>query len=113
MPNYCIIVYPGSIDEKKKSLQMYVEMPNIKAVAKWLNAYKLKRPDYQILAAFIADSDGKYVEKVHFLRSEFKCQRWIPSYKERLLTVAVIKYGIDLKWNNDLTLAHQREGAAL
>jgi hypothetical protein len=82
-------------------MRQIVSLSGVRSLAKFLNNFKKNNPNYVILVAFVSDDDGKYLSNVKFLQAEYRAQRWLTGYKERLLANAV-EQGFDIKWNHGL-----------
>lgn len=81
---------------------LYEEFPDIRRLAKHLNALVKRNPSTYVIIVQAVGADGGHIANVKFLRSEHLAQQWLTGYKERLLANAIEVHGMDLKWNSGL-----------
>ena len=99
--NICYVICFRDKGVSTGAIQRFTAMlPNIRSLAKLLNAFRKNSPMYQIIVAYI-EEDGKFVTNVKFLPIEYKAQRWLTGDKERLLANALDR-GYEIKWNHGL-----------
>ncbi|MNE73693.1 hypothetical protein D3C80_1697180 [compost metagenome] len=110
MAHYCLIVYPGT---ERGTSQVYVEFPSVRHLAAHLNKYVAKNKTHRVITAYVCDEEGVFLKNVKFLQAEYRKQRWITGYKERLLANAVLLYNMDLNWNNELTSPNTKAGGSV
>jgi hypothetical protein len=77
------------------------EFTGVRSLAKFLNSFKTSNPSYFVLIALMQGDGGKTYKPVRFLNPEYKAQKWLTGYKERLLANA-IESKMDIKWNHGL-----------
>lgn len=63
----------------------YHELPNIRALAKFLNHFVKKNPKCRVIMCHISNAKYEIKEPVQFLPIEFEKQEWFTGYKQRLL----------------------------
>lgn len=102
--NYTIMyrvdgVTSGSILKKE------IRCTSIRSLAKFLNDFRARNPQYLILVAYLSDEEGRLVKAVKFLTIEYQAQKWLTGYNERLLATAK-EQGIELSWNHGLKPVH-------
>lgn len=101
MADYCICY--RNDDEKSSGaiMKLTATVKDVRALAKLLNNFKGLNPDKIILVAYLVDDKGVFKKVVHFLPAEYKAQRWLTGWKERLLAGAK-EQGCDISWSHGL-----------
>jgi hypothetical protein len=82
-------------------MKQTISVKNIRHLAMYLNTFRKNNPHYIILVAYLSNDEGVYTKVVKFLPAEYKAQRWLTGWKERLLANAV-ENGYDISWNHGL-----------
>lgn len=95
------IVYKDKGIPNSRLIHFRIVLPNIRSLAKQLNNFIKRNPEYEVVAAYIVDKDDLFVTDVKFLKAEYKAQRWLTGWKERLLAHAVDR-GYEIDWDSGL-----------
>jgi hypothetical protein len=99
-PNYTICYRPDTRGSGAVTRQT-IAVKDVRGLARFLNKFKENNPNYIILVAFVSDDSGKFKRVVNFLPAEYKAQKWLTGWKERLLANAKDQ-GYELSWNHGL-----------
>lgn len=105
--NYKVVYRDLKGASRKETTFFTASLPNVKSLAKMLNAFARKNPNLEVLACYIVNNEGIFIGTVKFLDAEYAAQKWLTGWKERLLAVALAN-GYDLKWNTGLTKKEKR-----
>jgi hypothetical protein len=89
------IVYKRMGENKVNFIK--VSLPHIRSLAKYCNRFVQNNPTCNILTVFLIDKEEVFNGSVKFLHSEYKNQKFITGWKERLLEVARNTQGIAVK----------------